>query len=393
MPNPDLQAQHKYRLQVCDLLTGRQLAYNLDAIITSVLRGINDAGGTLAATIPLREQNDTVNVKSILTTRKTVIWIWRDEVPIWGGILWQVTPDVTNETVQIQCQGFMSYLAHVELWSDQTFTNVDQMDIARALLDYAQGLPNVLINYANLSTAGTVLDTGGSNIGLTYSTLTSGVLRTRAPADGYQGSQQPKIMDLLTNLGNVIDGFQWYEDITWTPGSTAQPVPFVQFAYPQFKRSIPLTLRMPGTVITYEAPVDGTNSVNGYVAIGATNTTTNNTFRAIRTNQAELAAGFPVLRGDSGSNYTDVTNAATLDAHAVEDIATVAGSSVAYIVTAIGDVFGKFNLGDSLSTSLLSAWDKVAFEGQLQVIQWELIPGTTSQQEQLKLTMAPIRSI
>lgn len=387
--NPDVPQRHEYRVQACDLLTGNSLNYDLQMNVSSILRAINDGGGTMTGVASLRSP---IDYKQVLRPRQTAIWVWRDEVPVWGGILWVVTPDPVAETVSIQCQGFMSYLTKVKLLSDQTFTNVEQLDIARALIDYAMGRPNALVNYAALSsTPATILDTGGSNLGITYSALASGVVRTRTNADGYAGAQEPLIMDLLTNLAGVINGFQWCEDLQWA-GGTAMPVPYVQFAYPQFSRNISLKLRFPGDVVTYLPTIDGTSSVNRYSAIGTTDST-GKTLRAIRNNYVDITAGAPILMGDSGSNYNDVSVAQTLDQHAVEDLATVAGNSVAIPVTTTGDIFGKFSVGDSLQTSFTSAWDKTPFETPLQCTQWELVPSTTGQAEVMNLTMAPLRVI
>jgi hypothetical protein len=372
--------------------------------VTSVSRALNDGGGQLQATGSLTGK---IDLRAILNPQKTAVWLWRrvsqlnpdgsiywsQEAPIWGGIVWKIEQDITAETATISAEGFLSYLSRVRLLSDQTFTNVDQLDIARALLDYAQGRANSLLSYGWMNSAHTVADTGGSDLGIQYDQEESGRLRVRAPADGYQASQTPVIMDLLSNLAGVIDGFQWYEDIQWA-GPGVMPTPFVEFGYPQFSRALPVRLEFPGNIVSYTAPVDGSAAVNRYIAIGATNDTTSQTLIAIRNNiTAQTTAGYPILMGDSGSNYTDVTNASTLDAHAAEDLATVAGNSIVYQVITRGDVFGRFGVGDTMSCHFESVWDRVPVDVQLQCIQWTLQTAATTQDEILTVDMAPVRII
>ncbi len=63
---------------------------------------------------------------------------------------------------------------------------VDQFDIARQLVDYAQ-------------------QAAGGDIGIEYDTHTSGMLRDRT----YSRYDLPTIRDLLAKLGAVEGGFEW----------------------------------------------------------------------------------------------------------------------------------------------------------------------------------------
>src|SRR5690606_14894968 len=81
----------------------------------------------------------------------------------WGGILWTLALSSDQRGflgADVQCGGWESYLFHRLLYHTQVAEQVDQFDIVRGLIDYVQ-------------------NTEGGNIGLTYDTHTSGVLRDR----------------------------------------------------------------------------------------------------------------------------------------------------------------------------------------------------------------------
>lgn len=68
----------------------------------------------------------------------TELWLFRDGKQVFAGPLqgWQTT----GEDLTISCKGLLSYLRSMVVHTDQRFTNVDQLTIARTLVDQWQAL-------------------------------------------------------------------------------------------------------------------------------------------------------------------------------------------------------------------------------------------------------------
>jgi hypothetical protein len=116
----------EYRYFVCDLLTGDLLA-EIPFTGVSYGRALREAGsfeGSIAVT------EDTFNLSLYENTLpgKTALYVVRNEVCVWGGIIWTRTYDIATKTLSISGSEMTSYLHHRivwKTWSNQYAGNIE----------------------------------------------------------------------------------------------------------------------------------------------------------------------------------------------------------------------------------------------------------------------------
>ncbi|OPC79931.1 hypothetical protein B4N89_02310 [Embleya scabrispora] len=291
-----------YRVLFCDLRSDQLL----DVLPLTNLAWDDWIGktGTLRGTIPVVDADMAARASRMLPAR-TAVWLERDRVIEWGGIMWTRVRarDSGGASMAIQCAGWESYLDHRILFStwETGPGGVDQLDIARQLVDIAQA------------------ETGGDiGIRLDWS-QTSGVVRDRT----YSRYDLPKVRTLLDQLSNVIDGFEWrigsYRD---GDGSRAKAL---VLGHPRISAgSTDVVLDYPGVITDYALPEDGTTEANRWQSRGAA--TNRNQAEAstplmssLMTYPDRVADGWPLL--DGSSDHSTVETLDVLDSHAAADIA------------------------------------------------------------------------
>jgi hypothetical protein len=289
-----------YRVLVCDLRTDRLLDV-LPIGDVSVDDFIGKAG-SLAGTVPIPNRAMAERVRPILQPGRTALWVERDGAVWWGGILWTATPAADERgrvTVAVQGGTFDSYLDHRTLFESVEARGVDQFDLARDLVEYAQSLD-------------------GGDIGIEYGTATSGVTRTRR----YDRHDQPRIRELLDELAETDNGFEWriraHRDT-----ESGRRVKLLELGHPVIRRGgVDLVLTHPGDILTYTMPTDGTARATVWQSRGATvNTNAAAESRPLLSrlfvDSEALADGWPRL--DGTSDYTSTENPEALDQHARAD--------------------------------------------------------------------------
>ncbi|MFE1071004.1 hypothetical protein ACFW5W_07210 [Streptomyces sp. NPDC058783] len=316
-----------YRILLCDLRSDQLIdvlpvqGVSLDDYIGKT--------GRLSGTVPIPNAALADRARRALVPGRTAVWVERGRDLWWGGILWtlNLASDQRGRlTAQIQAGGWESYLYHRLLYDTQTAVQVDQLDIARGLVDYVQTTP-------------------GGDIGITYDSHTSGVLRDRT----YLRYDLPAVGDLLDDLAAVENGFEWriasYRD------ADGRRVKRLRFGSPKIiTGAADIVLDHPGPVLSYAWPTDATRKANAWQSRGAT-VNTNQAADSypltspVLVDDADIAAGWPRL--DGTSDYTTVTQQTTLDAHARAD----AAASLRPVVIPEVEVL----LGGQISPALLGA--------------------------------------
>ena len=139
--------------------------------------------------------------EAVIGPGRSAIWVMKNGVTQFGGIIWSVQANVKERTIQLGGSDHWSYFSKRFLTSNQTFTDVDQFQIVRDLLAVAQ---NNSIN----------------TIGYTASSGTSGVNRTVE----YLGDDNRSYTDMVSELANKTNGFDFTSVALGDPASgfTAQ---------------------------------------------------------------------------------------------------------------------------------------------------------------------------
>lgn len=247
--------------------------------------------------------------------------ILRDEVVMAEYLIWQMPPyQATSKKLNISGSEIRSYFDHrilrpsaVGQTKTLSYTQTDQLAIFRALMADAQA---VTVNGATVGSIGIEMD----------DTQLSGVLRDRQDVGdqlgGYHGYEFPVYGDLLNNLANVDGGFEWRIDSYLDADRNLRRA--LRLGYPYLGHGPDddaTTLEYPGTVVDYQWPIDGSNSANCVIAVGAGEEVA--MLFSIAFASAELASGFPLL--ERTTSYKSVSVQTTLDTHATADVAALSG--------------------------------------------------------------------
>ncbi|MGW2130464.1 hypothetical protein [Streptomyces coelicoflavus] len=291
-----------YRVLLCDLRTDQLI----DVLPVSGVSLDDYIGktGAMSGTVPIPNAKLADRARKALVPGRTAVWVERGRDLWWGGILWTLSLASDQRgrlTAQIQAGGWESYLYHRLLYDTQTAVQVDQLDIARGLVDYVQNTP-------------------GGDIGITYDTHTSGVLRDRT----YLRYDLPAVGDLLDDLAAVEDGFEWR--VASFRDTDGRRIKRLRFGYPKLLAgAADIVLDHPGPVLSYTWPTDATRKANAWQSRGASVNSNQAAdsyplMSSVVVDDADVAAGWPRL--DGTSDYTTVTQQGTLDAHARADAHT-----------------------------------------------------------------------
>jgi len=212
-----------------------------------------NADGGFQVTLPLvtttpsgRLTNDASALQlseTDLAPGQSIVFFERDGVLVWGGIVWGVAGNVGANTLSLEGSGFLSYFRHRTIKVDTTYTGIDQLVIARDLLDDAQAIASGDIR----------VDTTESQ--------TSGRTRDRT----YYGFERRVVAEALEQLANVQDGFDFRFDASYASGAIS-----VEFrtTYPSTGRRTAHVFELGTNVQLLDFRSNGTELANTVEAIG-----------------------------------------------------------------------------------------------------------------------------
>lgn len=291
-----------YRVLLCDLRSD-QLLDALPVQGVSLDEWIGKTG-TFGGTIPVPNAALAARVRRAVLPGRTAVWVERGREIWWGGILWTANVQSNDRGflgVQVQAGTWDSYFDHRTLFDTVEATGVDQYDIARGLLDYAQ-------------------NTVGGDIGIEYDAAVSGQARDRK----FSRYDQPRIRELLDNLGNVEGGFEW-RITSYRNDVSGRRIKRLQLGSPVIRTgAADIVLDHPGPVLSYAWPIDATVKANAWQSRGASANSNQATdsvplLSKLLVDANDIEAGWPRL--DGTSDYSSVSEQATLDAHTSADAA------------------------------------------------------------------------
>jgi hypothetical protein len=229
---------------------------------------------------------------------RTGIYVMRDGVPVWGGVIWKREWDEFAATFRLTCGSWESYAYHVLQRVDFNYTNTDQFQIARDLLN---------------SNGVTVAS------GITWPTSgTTGRLRERTMLI----SDHKSVGLELEQLAGLEDGFDYtVESYVKEDGSFARRY---LWGYPTLGRSASLdpslnslTLDYPGNLAPFKLSEDAESSAWRLFAVGDGDGDEMITASATSPDYSD----WPKL--DGVVSYKDVSIQATLQGHVNEDLKKV----------------------------------------------------------------------
>lgn len=235
-----------YRYFVADLLTGTvkdELPFS-NVSFSRVL----DRPGNFGATIPTRHVKAT---DDNLAPSRTAIYVQRDDVIIWGGILWTRSADIgAAGLATVGAEGIWSYWAGPAtsqnrgrfLKVDKNYVNVDQLFVARDLLAWSMARPG--------------------SLQMALGSETSGALVSRQ----FFGYERRNIGQEIQTQAAEANGYDFSIDSAWS-GNTIENT--YRLYSPMRGRRLDLVFELGVNISSLTEQVDGTTQTNDVEYMGA----------------------------------------------------------------------------------------------------------------------------
>lgn len=376
MPTTDARRSGgRYRYIVADLITGQVLA---ELPLRGVSFGItlNDAG-EFQGQLVLGDPRIAVHDPEFVTRpAHTVVYVERDGVLVWGGIIWTSKYSSADRAIDIGAADFLSYFDHRRVLPKDfdpsvgnlspinvTYTDTDQAEIARGLIATAQAHPR--------GTVGVQSDP----------LVVSGFRRTV----NYPGRELKTVGDALRELSNLENGPDFVFDVAYD--DRGDVVRRLRVGTPELGQSgTPLVWEYGGNLIEYAWPRDGSSMATRVFALGDED----DAGQLVGIAQS-TTPGRPLLEAEL--SLVHLADATLLRSQARSALAAAADPVVLPELTVRGDldpVLGSYQVGDHALIVVRDEFFPKGTQFQVRVVAIEVTPGDDAGEEQVRLTVSPI---
>ena len=271
-----------YRYLFADLRTNDILA-ELPLTNVTFSQVLNGAGSLTGEILGSDVNEAPYDFTNTTIPARTALYVERDNVLIWGGVIWTRTWNSDTQHYTFTAREFPSYFERRRITETTVFTNEDQLVIAQTLIDDAQNV------------------TGG-DIGVIVNTETSPILVDRV----YFDYEFKDVWGAIKDLSNQQDGFDFNIDVAYDSGGN--PLKYLRLDYPARGRTFlyndpaALVFDFPGNLVMYEYPEDGAITTNKMYGIGPNSNEA--MIRAVATSPSnQIANGWPLL--EDTTTYND----------------------------------------------------------------------------------------
>ncbi|MEU0370646.1 hypothetical protein ABZ070_10335 [Streptomyces sp. NPDC006283] len=380
---------HTYTYLFCDLKTDVLLAeLPLSGVqYGTVLNGI----GVMRAHVPYADETLPLGPDAATVPGRTAVYVDRDGVIVWAGILWTRTPNGSGW--DIACAEFLSYYEHryikttLSTEPDQ-ITDTDHVPDGQMLYANQKHMVWSLFNYCHAQPYG--------NPG-----ISTALLATAAEGPNrlmtYRGYERPEVYRAVYELSQAEDGFDFGVEVGWTASTNNNPPTRYKrhrMWYPRRGRTAAesgLVFAHGGpasSIVSYDWPEAGTQLATETSGIGEGE----GEATIVRTAQATdmLESGWLLL--EAVSKFEGVYDATRLQSLTNADLAarSQATTQPRFVVEADADPpFGSYSVGDEglfvidPSTRMPSGKEQV-----LRIIAIDAAPATGA--ERVALTCAAV---
>lgn len=273
---------------------------------------------------------DKYNVELSTIPAHCGLYVDRNGILVWGGVIWGRTYNSTSQTLTFSAQEWISYFDHRRITQDVEFSNIDQLVIAKTLIEDAQAAPY-------------------GDIGVLYNSegqTTSGILINQI----YYNYEFKSVFQAIQDLSRQGDGFDFHIDVEYDINGVPQKYfntyyPRSGLAYSFGNPNVPMFTFPAGNMVEYEYPEDGSVVANTVYALGAGS----NEGKLIAAGQdaTRLSEGWPLL--ETTNNYSEITDQTFLQQLAnAQALATSYPPVVLKVVVPayVDPVYGTYEVGD-----------------------------------------------
>jgi len=350
----------QYRVLISSATDPADFQAELPFSSLSYTETLNDSG-SCTVTLPLVIEDPEalqIMTKANLDTASTLVWVEREGVLVWGGIVWGISGNVGGNTLTVNASGFHSYLRRRVIRKRANYVAQDQLAVARSLVDLAEDVA------------------GSLGIISTSATNTSGKVINRL----YNAWDRKPFGEAIEQLAEVESGFDFSYQVAYDVNGT----PTVEFVtdYPALGRATNYVFDLDGNAEALSFTRDGSARVNEVDALGAGEGP--NKRILTRTNPAALSTE-PLLQ--STVTVGDVVIADTLSNHAGRVLSRGADSAVQYAISV--DPAGvpgitEYRLGDIVE--LRASYGYLDDSGDYRIVQKAVSADSSGESVNLSLT-------
>jgi hypothetical protein len=357
----------QYRYLLADVLTNQILA-ELSLTNVNFTQQLNTAG-TFTGDLLLSGVNSAgLNVLNSTIPARSAVYVDRNGVLVWGGIIWQREYDSSNQMLKITAREFESYFERRRITSTLTYTNTDQLTIVQQLIEAAQSVPY-------------------GNIGVQVGSNTSGVL---IGSQIYYNYEQKTYFNAISDLAKNNNGFDF--NIAVAYDGSGNPTKTLQLGYPRLGNAysstsakVPTFILPAGNMVQYNYKEDGTKAVNTMYATGAGS----NEAKLIATgiDATKTGSGWPLL--EDSVNYSNITDSTLLAGLANGQVLAASYPPQTLQIVAppyVDPVYGTYSLGDQARVVITDPFYPIEFDGNYRIIGLNVTPGEKSA-ERVTLTL------
>ncbi|HEX2312556.1 MAG TPA: hypothetical protein VHJ17_02415 [Thermomonospora sp.] len=366
----------RYHYLVADLATGN-VHDELPLRQVSFSTQLNEAGefrGTLVLGDPrigVREPH------RVAEPGRTALYVTRDGVPVWGGVVWTVRYASADRTMELGAAGFLSYFDHRRVLPASY--DPDVHDLTRVAVRY-EGRDQAEIAWDLVATAQAHPD---GDLGV----------RPPPPQDGprvprtiaYPGDQLKNVGEALRELAALDDGPDVLFDVETGPGGRI--VRRMRVGRPRLgQQGSPHVWEYGANLVEYSWSQDAAGAATRVFALGGQR----NDRQLIAVARVPHPAGRPLTETDV--SYVETTDPAVLAGHATAALASLRPPVVLLELTVRADrdpVLGSYRLGDD---ALVVIRDHCFPDGArlpVRLVGMEVTPGDDAGEETVRLTVSP----
>lgn len=376
-----------YTYMVHDLLTNIPLG---DLPLTGVSYGkrLNDSGAA-SGSFHVENRRDPRRIVrdpyDLTTPCKRCVYIYRDDVPQWGGIIWTRRYDSRTRTVQLGLGDWWTYYDHRKILPLLP-TNpavrytvaemvarfghpapIDQNAIARGLLALAHQHP-------------------GGNLGVVADPVDSLITRERT----YRGYELGDVGEALRQLAGVQNGPDLLFDVDRQLGADGRPVRRLRLGDPGLgQQGSAWVFEYGGNVVDYTWPSDGTRYASRVLAAGEG--MVEGTPIAVAESTDGYPTGWPLVETERG--YSTVSDPSVLQAHADADLQAARRPVVLPQLEVRGErwpMVGEWNVGDDARVVIEDDWLPDRVDTLARIVAADMTPPEGDADEKVVLTMSPL---
>jgi hypothetical protein len=360
-----------YRYLFADLLTNQVLA-ELPVTGVNFSQALNSSGA-FQAQILLSGIDDAMNVMAATIPGRNCVYVDRDGVLVWGGIIWSRSYKSDDQHLSISAEEFASYFKHRRIIADVVYNATDQLTIAQGLVNAAQAATN-------------------GNIGVVVPTNTSGVTISRI----YYGYEQKNVLSALQDLAKAgtgatgQTGFDFAFDVAYD--ASANPTKTLNLGYPRIgsaysatKATAPVFEFPAGNVVEYDYPEDASIVANTVYVTGDGSNEGKKIYYASDVNK--LGQGWPLL--EDSVSYSDITDTTVLANLAAGQVAAVSYPPTVLKIVAnpsTDPVLGSYRIGDDARVRIFDDRFPNGLDAVYRITALNVTPGETGP-ERVTLTL------